>query len=334
MSGHQRRHTTLQSAPAVRMLPCQHIFIMEIKKIHKNKYPHLLKQITQLTEEMDIIGEMPSDEYTFLCVIGSRTHSSYGKDACAKIISGLKGYPIVIVSGLAVGIDSIAHEEALKAGLKTIAFPGSGLASSVLYPFSRHDLAKRIVKAGGALISKFSSEQRSDIWTFPSRNRLMAGISHAVLILEARKGSGTLGTADYATEFNRDIMAVPGNIFSELSYGPHMLIQRGAAAVTCADDVLEALGFKTQREKETEKTKGNKRNTTKFQNQLSINLDQLVLTPQEKTICTLLQNEMLSASTIIEKTAFSSSLFSITISELEMKNLVVQEGGSYRLSRN
>lgn len=208
-----------------------------------SEYPFLLQQISPLPDHLDLAGILPPDNYKFLCVIGARRYSSYGKEACAKLISGLRGYPIAVVSGMAIGIDSLAHEAALEAGLRTIAFPGSGLSESVLYPASRIDLARRIVGSGNALLSPFRQDQEGSRWTFPERNRLMAGISHATLIIEARKGSGTLLTAEHAVRFNRDVLAVPGSIFSDLSYGPHMLIRSGATPATSSSDVLEALGF-------------------------------------------------------------------------------------------
>lgn len=216
---------------------------MQNKTLTKEQYPFLLKNIPSLPQTMDILGSMPTDDNKFLCVIGARKNSPYGKEVCDKLIGGLRGCPIVIVSGLAIGIDSLAHRAALSANLKTVAFPGSGLSKNVLYPPSRIGLARDIVDAGGAIISPFEYEQKSTNWTFPSRNRLMAGMSHATLVIEARKGSGTLLTAEYATEFNRDILAVPGSIFSELSYGPHMLIERGAVPITTSEDIKQALGL-------------------------------------------------------------------------------------------
>jgi len=158
---------------------------MNIQTITSDQYPYLLKQISQLPKYLDVIGTIPSDENRFLCVIGARKHTSYGKEVCERLIAGLAGYPIVIVSGLALGIDSVAHAAALKAGLKTIAFPGSGLNEQVIYPEEHKPLAKQIVAAGGALVSPFARDQIGVYWSFPTRNRLMAGISHAVLIIEA-----------------------------------------------------------------------------------------------------------------------------------------------------
>ncbi len=197
----------------------------------------------KLPDSMDLIGAMPPETHKYLCVVGSRAHSSYGEDVCKRLIAGLAGYPIIIVSGLAVGIDSIAHEAALEAGLKTIAFPGSGLAPEALYPPSKRPLAKRIVEAGGALISPFKLDQGAADWTFPNRNELMAGISHATLVIEARKESGTWSTIEAALKYGRDVLIVPGSIFSELSVKPLELLKEGARPVASAEDILEALGF-------------------------------------------------------------------------------------------
>ena len=157
--------------------------------------------------------------------------------------------PVVIVSGLALGIDSIAHREAMKAGLKTIAVPGSGLDDKVLYPASHKNLAKEIIKSGGCLLSEFKPDFQATAWSFPQRNRIMAGISHAVLVIEAEQKSGTLITSKYATDFNRDVLALPGSIFSKTSNGPHMLIRLGATPISNAGDLREALGFEREIEK-------------------------------------------------------------------------------------
>ena len=124
-----------------------------IKKLGPNKFPKLLSEINDPPDELFLIGEIPSDDHVFLAVVGSRKFTSYGKQAAEQIIAGLKGFPIIIVSGLAIGIDSIAHNAALNAGLTTIAIPGSGLNDDVLYPASNRSLAKKIVERGGALMA-------------------------------------------------------------------------------------------------------------------------------------------------------------------------------------
>ena len=214
-----------------------------IQTIYPPEYPLLLNRLDKVPEKLDIIGTLPSDDHKWLCIVGSRTHSEYGVEVCKEIIRGLAGYPIVIVSGLAIGIDSLAHEIALEVGLKIVVIPGSGLDDDTIYPQSHLELAKRIIDSGGTLISPYEPTQKATRWTFPVRNQLMAGLSHAVLVIEARKKSGTMITANAAGDINRDTLAVPGSIFSDLSSGPHELLRKGATAVTCAEDVLEALGF-------------------------------------------------------------------------------------------
>jgi len=179
----------------------------------------------------------------FLTVVGSRMYTSYGRQACESLIRGLAGYPIVIISGLALGIDGIAHQTALDAGLLTVAVPGSGLDDRVLYPAAHRTLAHKILDAGGALVSELAPMEKAQSWTFPRRNRIMVGLSHAVLVIEAEIKSGTLITARLAADYSRDVLAVPGPIQSSTSKGPHMLIKKGAALIDTSEDILEALGF-------------------------------------------------------------------------------------------
>ena len=148
-----------------------------------SEFPALLREIPDPPEQLFIRGTYPSEDYIFLCVVGSRKYTPYGKSACQSLLSGLRGYPIAIVSGLALGIDAIAHEAALTAGLPTVAVPGSGLQDSVLYPRTNFGLAQRILKAGGALLSEFPPEHEARPENFPQRNRIMAGLSHATLVI-------------------------------------------------------------------------------------------------------------------------------------------------------
>jgi len=214
-----------------------------IRKLNKNEFPPIFSEIPQPPKQLYIRGELPVGNFTYLCVVGSRKYTSYGRDACEKLIAGLKGYPIVIVSGLAIGMDSLAHKKALEVGLKVMSFPGSGLDESALYPHSNIALAREIEDAGGCLISESEPTFRAQLYTFPRRNRLMAGISKATLVIEAQEKSGTLITARLTTEYNRDVLAVPGSIFSDTSKGTNKLIRQGATPITCIEDLLEALGF-------------------------------------------------------------------------------------------
>lgn len=226
------------------------IYILKPEKI-----PEALLEIPQPPKKLYIRGKLPSEDMIYLAVVGSRKYTSYGKDICEKLIKGLKDYPIVIVSGLAIGIDTIAHKAAMTNGLTTISFPGSGLDNNVLYPRANIKLAQEIINNGGCLISEFEPNAISQLYFFPQRNRLMAGISKAVLIIEAEEKSGTLITARMALDYNRDILAVPGSAFSSNSNGTNWLIKQGATPVTSSEDVLIALGFNIEKPKQTDAEK-------------------------------------------------------------------------------
>lgn len=217
---------------------------MQTIHLTSEQFPPLLRTIRRPPRFLECAGALPpGEDYRYLCVIGSREPSEYGVETCKSLIAGLRNYPVVIVSGLALGIDSVAHVAALDNKMRTIAFPGSGLNKSVLYPHTHIALAQRIVDSGNTLLSSFKPDQTGAYWTFPSRNRLMAGSSHATLIIEGRQGSGTLLTAEYALQFDRDVLIVPGSIFSDLSYGPHKLHKDGATPVANSDEILRMLGF-------------------------------------------------------------------------------------------
>src|SRR3989339_1250495 len=212
----------------------------EIIKLSKQDFPEKLLEIPQPPKQLFIRGNLPDWENSkFVAVVGSRKYTNYGKEACEKIISGLRGCDVTIISGLAIGIDSIAHKSALEAKLKSIAVPGSGLNSSVIYPSINKKLADEIVQSGGCLLSEFEPDFQATTWSFPQRNRIMAGLSDAVMVIEAEIKSGTLITSRLATDYNRDVFAVPGSIFSPNSSGPNMLIRLGATPVTSSADILE-----------------------------------------------------------------------------------------------
>lgn len=216
----------------------------EIYSLKPEDFPSLLSEITDPPKTLYYRGTLPNwDSYKFLTVVGSRKYSEYGKKACQKLIAGLRNYPIVIISGLAIGIDAIAHEAALENNLTTIAVPGSGIRDDVLYPRYNSILAKKIIKAGGLVMSEFEPDTKAALWTFPKRNRIMAGLSHAILLVEAEEKSGTLITGRLAMEYNRDVLAVPGSIFSPSSRGTNRFLQDGARIITKSEDILHILGF-------------------------------------------------------------------------------------------
>ena len=213
----------------------------ELKQLFPQDFPALLREINDPPKKLYVRGVLPSNEYKWLAVVGSRACSAYGKQVCEYLIQGLRGYPIVIVSGLAYGIDAEAHKQALATGLITVAVPGSGLDWKVLYPRANVALAREIVEKGGALLSEFEPDMKATDYTFPKRNRIMAGLCHATLMIEAKEKSGTLITAKLATQYNRDLLVVPGSIFSAESRGTHQFLRLGATAITTPADILQAL---------------------------------------------------------------------------------------------
>jgi DNA processing protein len=206
--------------------------------------PPLLDEMSDPPKQLWARGTLPADpNLKWLTVVGSRACTSYGKQVVRHLIAGLRGQPIVIVSGLAYGIDAEAHRVALDAGLACVAIPGSGLDWNVLYPRANVGLAREILEKGGCLLSEFKPDMKAADYTFPKRDRVMAGIAHATLIIEAKEKSGTLITARMATEYNRELLVVPGSIFSAESAGVHQFLKLGAVPVTEPADVLKALGL-------------------------------------------------------------------------------------------
>ncbi len=276
-----------------------------MRQLKPEEFPSLLREIMDPPEKLYIKGNYPSEDSKFLCVVGSRAASPYGKETCEKLILGLRGYPVVIVSGLALGIDSIAHRAALEAGLTTIAIPGSGLGEKVLYPAAHKGLAKQILEAGGALLSPFEENFEATPYSFPERNRIMAGLSHAVLVIEAAEKSGTLITSRLATEYNRDVLTVPGSIFSKQSYGPHMLIRLGATPIRGSADLLEALGLSTQEK---------------------LAADLAHLSKEEQTVLSLLTSP-LPREELIEQLHMPIREANVLLSAMEIKGVITEKLG-------
>lgn len=211
-------------------------------------YPPRLKEIPEPPQKLWARGTWPKDGTKYMTAVGSRALSSYGREACEKLIAGLAGYPISIVSGLALGADACAHKAALRAGLHCIAVPGSGLGDSAISPRTNAGLAQEILKAGGLLLSEHPDDYLPHPYDFPSRNRIMVGLSHAVLLIEAGAQSGTLITARLTHEYNRDLLCVPHRIGDPHGYGSNLFLRLGATLVTEPAHILEALGIEARKD--------------------------------------------------------------------------------------
>lgn len=188
---------------------------------------------------------MPPHDNTMLCVVGSRACTAYGKRMTHKLIAGLSKYPITIVSGMALGLDSEAHRAALDVGLPTIAVLPSSLDDPSIYPAGNIHLAHTILMKGGTLLSENEAPFKAMMHSFPERNRIKAGMSKATLIVEAGEKSGTLITARLALDYNREVLAIPHELERPTGAGVNRLIREGATLVRDSADILTALGFKT-----------------------------------------------------------------------------------------
>ncbi len=223
-------------------------FHSDISKIDKVAFANTrlapLLEIPQPPEQVYLKGVLPDTDLPLLTVVGSRKYSSYGKQVVEDVLAGLENYAVGIISGLAIGIDTLAHETALRYSLYTLSIPGSGLDNKILYPARNVPLAQKIIAAGGCLLSEYKPDEKAAKWTFPARNRLMAGLGNATLLIEATEQSGTLITARLASDYNKDLLVVPGSIYSEHTKGTHQFLKLGAYPVTNSQDIIELLHLK------------------------------------------------------------------------------------------
>lgn len=281
----------------------------DLKLISPPDFPPLLREIPDAPKKLYVRGTLPSFDKHWLAVVGSRAMSPYGRQVCEHLIAGLSGYPIVIVSGLAFGIDAHAHRSALNAGLPTVAVPGSGLDWSVLYPKSNHTLAREILGGEGALLSEFEPDMKAADYTFPKRNRVMAGLCRATLMIEAKERSGSLITAKLTADYNRELLVVPGSIFSAESKGTHQFLRLGATAVTSPQDILQALGIAPETANAAART--------------DLSADEIRVVELIASPC--------SRDEIIRSLEMGTSEANILLSTMEIKGVIVEELGVVRV---
>jgi DNA processing protein len=207
-------------------------------------YPEILRNIPNPPPGLFFKGDPDLWDRPAVAIVGARKASSYGIAVARDLASEIASAGVVVVSGLALGIDAAAHRGALSAGGKTFAVLGCGL--DIPYPKSNISLKEEIGNSG-AVVTEFPLGMVPEAWHFPYRNRIISGLSRSVVVVEAALKSGALITADFALDQGRDVMAVPGNINSELSKGPNSLIQQGARLVQNGQDILEELGINLNR---------------------------------------------------------------------------------------
>lgn len=273
-------------------------------------YPQRLLNCYDSPSMLYYKGNVDLNSSKILAIVGTRNNNEYGKNICEKLVEELAGEEVIVVSGLAFGIDSIAHKAALKNDMKTIGVLAHGLDR--VYPSQNSSLAKQMITSGG-LLTEFRSLTKPDRQNFPSRNRIVAGISDAVIVVETGIKGGSLITAELGNGYNKDVFAFPGRVNDTKSEGCNFLIKNNKAAlITSAKDILENMGWK----------KKNKTGATK-QRELFIEL-----TADEKIVVDILQfHEQAHIDEIYLKSKLNSSAVAAALLMLEMQGVVASLPG-------
>ena len=285
----------------------------QVIKIEDEKYPKLLKEIgkdapKQLYYKGNWGGENGDIFENCLAVVGSRHLTSYGRKITEQFVTEIAAAGITIVSGFMYGGDEAAHRAAVRVGGKTIAVMPCGI--DMIHPEYQEELYNEILENKGLIISEFEGKFPPANWTYPKRNRIVAGLSKAVLIIEAGLNSGSLITADYAKEFGRKIFAVPGQITSEVSKGTAKLIKEGAGVATEAGDILKHYNISL----------ATKPNLAKP----SLNIGKV-----EQEIIDQLKREPMEADMLARALGISAAKIGTTLSLMQLKGFIEQEAGKY-----
>jgi len=276
---------------------------MNINKVSKNNrgYPRILANLSSPPKQLFWQGESLQNLLNMprVTIIGSRSMTNYGRRVTEQLASELASQGVVIVSGLALGVDTIAHQSAIRAGGQCLAVLPSCIEKIV--PRSNLQLAQKILDNRGVLLSEYAVDQPTFKQNFVARNRIMAGLADAVLITEANLKSGTMHTARFALEQGIDVLAVPGDIYSKASEGTNSLIKSGAIPVTETKDVLNALGLNTK--------------IISFKKPKGSNLAQ-------QTILDLIMSGENSAEQLLIKSQMDVNVFNQTITMLEITSKI------------
>lgn len=305
--------------------------------LSEDSYPALLKQIPNppillyVKGNLRLLGDMSSlaselapaqtstrtRSYTSsrysgsIAIVGTRKMTSYGRETTDLFATNLTQAGFIIVSGMALGVDGQAHKSCLEVDGKTIAVLGNGV--DLPFPASNKYLYDKIISLGGAVISEFPPGEPPSKGTFPARNRIIAGISQAVLVTQGAEDSGSMITANFAIKFGRPVFAVPGPITSSLSKGPNDLIRKGARLVFDPSDILQELGIKNHELRDRTKKFGG-------------------LTKDEKSIVSLLERESLPFDEIAKRLKIKTSKLGSVLGIMEIKGIIKISEGVYSLA--
>jgi DNA processing protein len=286
---------------------------IQVLTVADHAYPARLKEIYDYPPVLYVKGNLLPEDELSVAVVGTRKPTVYGRQVTEELVTELSRNHIVIASGLARGIDTIAHTTALKCGNRTLAVMGCGV--NVIYPSENTALAKQILENNGALISECAIDSGPRPENFPRRNRILSGLTLGALVTEAGEGSGALITADYALEQDREVFAVPGSILSPQSAGTNRLIQQGAKLVRNAADVMEELNVKAVT------------GQLEFKEILPEN-------DMEKQLLKFMGVEAVHIDEVCRASGLSTPAVSSTLAMMELKGMVKQLGGmNYALAR-
>ncbi len=277
-----------------------------------NDYPKLLKETYSPPIILFTRGNIELlKNKNLLSIVGTRKYSHYGKDVVKNMVSQISNQNITIVSGLAMGIDSLAHIEALKGVGSTIAVLGSAI--NQIYPTSNTELSKQI-EENGLIISEFPIDSKLAKENFPKRNRIIAGLSCATLVIEADEKSGALITANFAIDENREVLTIPGSIFNKNSIGTNNLIKQGAKLITSIEDVLEIYKITSNQVKSAKKKP-------------------IFESDTEKMIYELLENGPMSIDKIVISSRLNVNIVIASLTKMELSNLIENIGNqNYKVS--
>ena len=291
--------------------------MVNVIEIQDKKYPELLKKIKDAPKKLYYKGEFDDDIFeNCLAVVGSRRLTSYGKRMTELLVSEIAAKGITIVSGFMYGGDEAAHRTAVESGGRTIAVMPCGI--NVIHPEYQEDLYNKILENKGLIISEFEGDLLPALWTYPKRNRIVAGLSKAVLVVEAGLNSGTLITTGFAKSFGRKIFAVPGPLTSEVSKGTAQLIKQGAEIVIDASDILKYFNISTIN---SIKANASKKNSNLIQ-----------LSGLEKEIVEHLKTESLEADILARILSIPISKVSASLSLMQIRGIIGQEADKYYIN--
>lgn len=273
----------------------------------EHDFPALLSTIPDPPHTLFIRGKLPSSTTPSIAIVGTRRTTSYGKHMAETFARECANYGWVVVSGLALGIDGMVHTAVVNAHGTTIAVLGSGINKTHIYPSFHHSLAERIIAEGGALVSEYPPGFSPTRYSFPARNRIIAGLTHGTLVIEAQEDSGALITARAALDYNREVMTIPHALTSPTGAGNHYLLKSGATLITSAQDIAEALNIKQTRV-------------------IISNRATLPTSPTEEQLLTLLSTQPLHIDTLIKQSGLASQTVTSTLVLMEMKGYVKNTG--------